>query len=216
MLQNPVLGVSRPNEGANEGKTPAAAPKQALALLEAPDRSTLQGLRDRAMLSVLLYHGLRREELVRLRVCDAEEREGVMHFVVHGKGAKIRYVPIAPDTLEDLAAYLEEAGHGNAREHALFQPTRLGRGADPGKGLHPDGVRRLVKRYARLAGIRADRFSTHSLRSTSATAALDGGADIEEVARWLGHANPATTKLYDKRDHKAQSSPTFKIDYRSR
>jgi site-specific recombinase XerD len=90
--QNPVHGVSRPNQGANEGKTPAIGPKEALALLRAPDAETLVGKRDRAILSTLLYQGLRREELVKLRVKDLHHREGVMHLEVQGKGGKIRFV----------------------------------------------------------------------------------------------------------------------------
>jgi integrase len=69
-----------------EGKTPALGDHQARALLNAPNGETLKGKRDRAILSTLLYHGLRREELCLLKVRDLTTRRGVQHLRVHGKG----------------------------------------------------------------------------------------------------------------------------------
>ena len=66
----------------------AISDAQALRLLEAPPEDTLKGKRDRAILSVLLYHGLRRDELCGIRGMDIQERQGMVHFMVHGKGDK--------------------------------------------------------------------------------------------------------------------------------
>ncbi|KPX30777.1 Orf28, partial [Pseudomonas amygdali pv. eriobotryae] len=87
---NPVHGVKRPRIESNEGKTPALGDHQAKQLLDAPDTETLKGLRDRAILAVLLYHGLRREEAAQLKTGDLQERRGIKHLRVHGKGSKIR------------------------------------------------------------------------------------------------------------------------------
>ena len=70
VTHNPVKGVERPKEDANQGKTPALSDKEALQLLEAPPEDTLKGKRDRAILATFLYHGLRREELCKLRIKD--------------------------------------------------------------------------------------------------------------------------------------------------
>jgi len=78
---NPVHGVKRPKIETNEGKTPALSDHQAKTLLEAPDPATLLGLRDRAVLAVLLYHSLRREEAARLTIQDMQERRGIKHRV---------------------------------------------------------------------------------------------------------------------------------------
>lgn len=94
VLGNPVDGVKRPAANANEGSTPALGDAQARRLLEAPPADTLKGIRDRAILAVLLYHGLRREELCLLRIRDMQSRQGVMHFRVKGKRDKIRFVPV--------------------------------------------------------------------------------------------------------------------------
>ena len=109
---NPVKGVKRPKVESYEGKTPALGDHQARQLLNAPDPESLKGKRDRAILSVFLFHGLRREEVALLRVKDIVERRGVKHLRVHGKGKKLRYVPLHPATAELVADYLELAGHG--------------------------------------------------------------------------------------------------------
>ena len=97
---NPVKGAKRPKVDSNEGKTPALGDHQARALLDAPDPKTLKGKRDRALLSVLLYHGLRREELCLLKVKDMHARRGVLHLRIHGKGNKLRYLPLHPGSAE--------------------------------------------------------------------------------------------------------------------
>ncbi len=67
--------------------------------------------------------------------------------------------------------------------------------------------------YAEEVGIDVAGFGPHSLRATSATNALEHGADIAAVSEWLGHASITTTRLYDKRVVKAENSPTFRVSY---
>jgi len=105
---NPANGVKRPAADANEGKSPALGDEQARRLLNAPAVDTLKGLRDRAILSALLQHGLRRAELCTLKVGDIESRRGILHFRVNGKGGKIRYIPIHLETIERVTDYLAE------------------------------------------------------------------------------------------------------------
>jgi len=107
VTHNPVKGVQRPQVETYEGKTPAIGDHQARELLNAPNAGTLKGKRDRAMLSALLYHGLRREELCRLKVRDIAERRGVAHLRIHGKGGKLRYLPLHPGTAELILEYVE-------------------------------------------------------------------------------------------------------------
>jgi site-specific recombinase XerD len=107
---NPVHGVKRPRIETNEGKTPALGDHQAKALLDAPDATTLKGLRDRAILAVLLYHGLRREEAAQLLVSHIVERRGIKHLVIHGKGSKVRYLPMHPMAMDRLLTYWSAQG----------------------------------------------------------------------------------------------------------
>lgn len=213
---NPVSGVTRPNEGANEGHTPALSDAQARALLEAPPEGTLKGKRDRAILATLLYHGIRREELTKLRVRDVHQRQGVVHFRIQGKGGKTRFVPAAARALRLIQSYLEAAGHLEDRDGALFRPVRNNVTGETAKHLHPDSVlKSIVKPYAKQVGINADvdGVCVHAMRATAATNALMHQADIAKVQEWLGHANISTTRLYDRRHMKPEDSPTFKVSY---
>lgn len=215
VTHNPVKGVKRPKVDSYEGKTPALGDHQARQLLSAPDSETLKGKRDRAILSTLLYHGLRREELCLLKVRDITQRRGVLHLRVHGKGGKTRYVPVHPGTAELLTDYLEAVGHGSDPAAPLFRPVRNNtnrNGLD--QAMTTDGVYKLVRAYARRIGIgEKEGIGVHVLRATAATNALDHEADIAKVQEWLGHANIATTRLYDRRKHRPEDSPTFKVAY---
>ncbi len=124
ITHNPVDGVARPTEGANEGTTPGISDAQARRLLEAPEADTLKGKRDRAILAILLYHGLRRSALCALRVKDVPERRGVLSFTVRGKRGKIRYLPVHPKAATLISDYLDAAGH----RAALFRPVKNARG----------------------------------------------------------------------------------------
>lgn len=215
VTHNPVQGVKRPPADNAEGKTPAIGDGQARALLNAPSPDTLKGKRDRAILAVFLYHGLRCGELCRLKVRDVHLRRGVLHLRVHGKGGKTRFVPAHAAALARVKDYLEAAGHGRDEARALFRPVQ--NPTENGKldrELSASAVyARIVKHHDKAAGVDVTGFCTHSLRATAATNALDHEADIAKVQEWLGHANIATTRLYDRRRTRPEDSPTFKVAY---
>ncbi|MEM9447013.1 MAG: tyrosine-type recombinase/integrase [Cyanobacteria bacterium P01_E01_bin.6] len=213
---NPVYGVKRPKKRSNDGLTPAISNEEAKRLLDAPDSNTLKGKRDRAILSTLLYHALRREELCRLRVRDYLTLQGVPHLRVHGKRDKIRDIPAAAIAQRLITEYLAVAGHREDLEGALFRPIRNNRTGTLDKALHPDSVyHEIVMLYAKAVGITAGThgFCVHSLRVTAATNALEHHADIAQVQEWMGHANISTTRMYDKRRSKIEDSPSFRICY---
>lgn len=213
VIHNPVDGVKRPRIDSSEGKTPAIGDHQARSLLAAPDTATVQGLRDRAVLSTLLYHGLRRAELCALKVGDVQQRRGVAHLQVHGKGDKIRYVPLHPATAEHIDAYLQAVGHGADKHGALFRPVKNNVHNNSQASITPDGVYKMLAGYAATIKIDLAGFGPHALRATAATNALDHDADIAKVQEWLGHANIATTRIYDRRKMRPEDSPTFKVAY---
>lgn len=213
VTHNPCDGVKRPNLGSNEGKSPALGDDQAKLLLEVPSNDTEKGLRDRALLSVLLFHGLRRAELCSLTVGDLQSRRGVPHFRVHGKGGKMRFIPVHPGTLGKIADYLALAGHGDDSKGALFRPLKNPVDGDLEKALSGDAIFKIVRSYAMKLGLDAKAICVHGLRATAATNALDHQADIAKVQEWLGHSSIATTRLYDRRKTKPEDSPTFKVNY---
>src|SRR5207245_4299147 len=124
VLHNPVLGVKRPRSMNREGVTPALSDHQAWMLLKAPPATTLKGKRDQAILAILLYHGLRCEELCTLKVGDVHQREGVLHLRVEGKGDKVRYLPLAVLAQRLITTYLKESGHSEDLKGPLFRPVK--------------------------------------------------------------------------------------------
>jgi site-specific recombinase XerD len=211
VTHNPVKGIKRPAVDSNEGKTPALGDHQARGLLDAPDSDSLKGKRDRALLATLLYHALRRDELCRLKVKDyKQERRGVPHLKVSGKGGKTRYVPLHPAASRLILDYLEAAGHGADEGGALFRSLLAQRSPSAPQSLSPDAVYKIVRAYSDTLGFK---IGAHALRATAATNALDHQADIAKVQEWLGHANIATTRIYDHRQTRPEDSPTFKVAY---
>jgi integrase/recombinase XerD len=180
--------------------------------LAAPAADTTKSKRDRAILSTLLFHALRREELCKLKVKDFRHaRKGVPHLKVAGKGGKTRYLPLHPGTQGLIHDYLDVAGHDTDENGALFRPVRNNCTADKlENAITADGVYKLVRAYSAALGFE---IGAHSLRATAATNALDHEADIAKVQEWLGHANIATTRIYDHRRTRPEDSPTFKVDY---
>lgn len=209
---NPVDGVKRPKVDTYEGKTPTISDIQARELLEAPDAKaqSLKVLRDKAILSTLLFHALRREELCLLKVGDIEERRGVKHLKVSGKGGKTRYLPLNPGSATLIHEYLTFAGHCHDNKLPLFRRLNDRSNLKPESRMTTDAIYKIVRHYSRVLGFP---IGVHSLRATAATNALDHDADIKKVQEWLGHANIATTQIYDRRRSKPEDSPTFKIFY---
>ena len=211
LWRDPVKGVARPKIESGEGRTPALGDHQARKLLAAPEADSIKSRRDRAILSTLLFHALRRDELCKLKVRDFRHaRKGVPHLRVSGKGGKTRYLPLHPGTNALIHDYLEAAGHSADDAGALFRPVRNNRTGQLAQAVTPDGIYKLVRAYSGQLGFE---IGAHALRATAATNALDHQADIAKVQEWLGHANIATTRIYDHRRTLPEDSPTFKVAY---
>jgi len=195
---DPTELSARPRFGRRLPRTLSEA--EVLRLLEAPDITTLRGLRDRAMLSVTYAAGLRVSEVVSLTPGDVDLVRGVVS--AFGKGGKRRLVPLGDITLDHVQAYLR------AREEAPEPRPRAAKGANVlfpsprGGALTRQGFWKIVGRYARGIGIRG-RVYPHQLRHSFATHLLTGGADLRSVQTMLGHASVATTEIYThvSRDH---------------
>lgn len=158
-------------------------------LMEGPKGSSLQSLRDRAILELLFSTGLRVSELCGLdRDLDLSRDE----FSVRGKGEKVRVVFLSPAAKKAIKEYLEKRGDV---DDALF--AQMGRAAKSAKDLRltPRSVERIVKAYATKAGI-TRKVTPHVIRHSFATDLLENGADLRSVQALLGHSNIATTQVY--------------------
>ncbi len=185
LVEKGVLEQS-PAELLQSPKLPRRLPK-ALAgdelqrLLEAVDEQTATGLRDSTLLEVLYATGARVSEIAGLKLPDVDYDSG--RVLLRGKGAKERYVPLHPLALAKLRDYAGDRSAG-----PLFLSTR-------GNALTADAIRRIVARYAKIAGVTV-KISPHSLRHTFATDLLNEGLDLRSVQELLGHANLSTTQIY--------------------
>ena len=201
--QDPTSRTARPRLGRRLPR--ALGEAELLRLLEAPDITTLRGLRDRAMLSVTYAAGLRVSELVRLELGDLDLERGVVAAL--GKGQKRRLVPLGEVALAHLEEYLDARSAADAV--ASDKPRRSAKPRDltlvfrspRGGALTRQGFWKIVGRYARAAGLRG--AHPHQLRHSFATHLLGGGADLRSVQTLLGHANVVTTEIYThvSRDH---------------
>jgi site-specific recombinase XerD len=159
-------------------------------LMEAPDKKTLEGKRDKAILELLFSTGLRISELCALSIDDVDLTRD--EFSVRGKGDKIRVVFLSETAREALTDYLK---HRKDMDGAMF--VRYGRKANDGGDLRISAraVQRLIKQYAIRAGI-TRKVTPHVIRHSFATDLLQNGADLRSVQALLGHANIGTTQVY--------------------
>jgi len=158
-------------------------------LLNAPDGRTPEGIRDRAMLTLMYASGLRASELVTLRLENVDANAGFLYVL--GKGGKERVVPVAEAALAALAGYMAGARPGflgKRLSSALFLSRR-------GKQITRQTLWNRIRRWALSAGIE-ERISPHTLRHSFASHLLAGGADLRAVQAMLGHADIATTQIY--------------------
>jgi integrase/recombinase XerD len=206
---NPLRDIKRPRVNRRHGTTRAFSPKEARKVLDAPDAMTLQGLRDRAILSVGLQAGPRRSEIASLLVKDFHTNAGYksLHFI--RKGGEDLSLAINPQTTQRIQDYLDVAGHGGDLDGPLFRPLRKNQHRhESRRQVHPETVDRILRKYAGLLGL-DNGYSAHSMRATFITTALSNGASLEDVQRDVGHADPTTTKLYDRRGHNPEKSASF-------
>jgi integrase len=158
---------------------------QAEQLINSPDCATLKGRRDRAILTVMIGCGLRREEVARLQLADVQQRDGRWCIVdIHGKHGRVRTVPMpswAKVAIDEWAAAAEIS------EGFVFRGVNKGDRVT-GDSLTSQGIWRCVEKYSNVA--------PHDLRRTYAKLAHKGGAKLDQIQLSLGHASLMTTERY--------------------
>lgn len=166
------------------------------AILDAPNPSTRDGVRDRAMLHLAFTSGLRVSELVGLKVGDATFRAGYVDICVIGKGRKQRILTLWKTVASSLRAWLSIRGDVSVPE--LFVNAR----AQP---LTRSGFKHILAKHVpaavhKCASLKTKRVSPHVLRHTCALNTLQATGDIRKVALWLGHESTQTTEAYLRAD----------------
>ncbi|GMV90975.1 MAG: tyrosine recombinase XerD [Candidatus Hydrogenedentota bacterium] len=190
-LRSERIANSDPTEGFDAPRLTRALPhvlssRELERMLDMPDRSTPEGIRDSAILELFYSCGLRISELAKLPLRDVSLDEGAVR--VRGKGAKVRLVPLGTRAMVKLRAWLSVRDSGKVLDDTLFLGSR-------GKRMSRTGVWQVVKRYAQAANIQQN-VTPHMLRHSFATHLLDNGADLRAVQEMLGHSDIATTQIY--------------------
>ncbi len=167
---------------------------QAGRLLECVDRSSLRGLRDYAMLALMLTTGLRTISVVRANVEDLGTAGGAVVLRYQSKGHDERgtFVKLAPQTDAAVRAYLAARGQAKPEEPLFASVSHRNNGGR----LTTASLSRMVKRRLVAVGLASPRLTAHSLRHTAATLNLLGGGSVEETRQLLGHASLNTTMIY--------------------
>lgn len=189
LTYNPTADMELPKRGVRLPRAILSA-RESEAVLAVPDIQTLLGLRDKAILETLYSTGMRRMELMKLKIKDLDFEGGAV-MVREGKGKRDRLIPIGERALLWVQAYLERVRPALVVEPdqgVLFLTSQ-------GNGFKPMGLSRLTSGYIKESGI-GKPGSCHLFRHTMATLMLDGGADIRHVQSILGHVRLDTTMVY--------------------
>ncbi|MEV4755132.1 tyrosine-type recombinase/integrase [Micromonospora sp. NPDC049559] len=208
---NPVAGADRPKVNRDHSATVGLTPEEVDALLAAADADTgPTAARNRAALALLADLGLRVGELVSLDLADLGHERGHRSVRFVGKGGRARRRALAPGTAYAVDAYLAlRAAAERVPVDRLTGPLLV---TSTGGRLDRHAVFRLVRRLAQAAGIPAwAKLSPHSLRHAFATTARAEGVPLEDVQDAMGHADPRTTRRYDRDRHNLDRDPAYAI-----
>jgi site-specific recombinase XerD len=202
VVLNPAASVRTERYQVIEGKTPEITVDQARRLLASVKIDSVVGLRDRAIIAMLIYTAARVGAVARLRLRDFYDSGDQYCLRFLDKGGKSREIPVRHDLQGFLFAYITAAEIGHApTESPLFRSTIRRTKILTNRGLTADDIGRMVKRRMRQAGLPA-RLSPHSFRVTTITDLLSQGVPLEEVQHLAGHSDPRTTRLYDRRQRR--------------
>lgn len=193
---NPAASVRGPKHVVTKGKTPVLTAGEARQILDSIDCTKLVGLRDRALISVMVYSFARVSATINMNVEDYSPQGRRMWFRLHEKGGKPHDVPAHHNAEEYVDAYLDAAGIADEKKSPLFRTVSRYRQLTP-RRMHRADVLRMIKRRARQAGL-PDHLCCHSFRATGITAYLECGGSLEHAQRIAAHNSVRTTKLYDR------------------
>jgi integrase/recombinase XerD len=193
---NPAASVRGPKYVLKKGKTPVLNQEEARTLLASINTRTIAGLRDRALIGVMVYSFARISAVLGMDVEDYYQQGKRWWIALHEKGGKEHAVPAHHKAEEFLDAYLAAAGIADQKGMALFRTLGRRRQLTANR-LDRREALLMVKRRARQAEL-GERICNHTFRATGITAYLEGGGTVEKAQAIAAHESPRTTKLYDR------------------
>lgn len=212
---NPCLSIKRPRQ---EVKTPTndLSDEKVAHLFSMINGLKGPGLLHKAVIYTLFTTGIRKAELISLRLKNIGEKDGIHFLSVKAKGGKELIKVLHPDCYLVLLEYIDYLKSEQGELHPedwLFRPTR--NPIDNGqlnRPLNPKSVDYIIKSWCKKAGI-LDRLSPHSARASYIGSALESGIDLYKVSRDVGHSSVKTTEEYNKRRQKMSESPVFGLGF---
>jgi site-specific recombinase XerD len=206
---NPAAPVRGPAYTVKRGKTPILAAAEAKRLIESIEDDSIVGLRDRALIAVMVYSFSRISAAVGMNLEDLVQTAGRSWLRLHEKGGKVHEMPVHHRLLEHLEAYIAVLGPAEAKT-PLFR-SALGRTGKLGvERLSRHDAYAMVRRRATRAGV-VEKIGNHSFRGTGITTYLENDGTLELAQEMANHASPRTTKLYDRRGDKITQDAVERI-----
>jgi site-specific recombinase XerD len=195
---NPAASVRGPAYSVRRGKTPVLDPTEARQLLDAIDISTPVGLRDRALIGLMVFSFARVGAALGMKVEDVYVQNRRLWVRLHEKGGKRHEMPCHHSLEAYLDAYLKGCGLRRDPKGPLFRSIERGRGVLSSRPLAQGNAHFMIRRRAAAAYI-ATKIGNHTFRATGITAYLKNGGTLETAAAMANHASTRTTQLYDRR-----------------
>lgn len=209
---NPAASVRGPKLSRQTGTTPALLPEEARALLNQPDIETLAGLRDRAIVALMLYSFARVSAVLGLRLADYYPEGKRWYVRLREKRGKERTLPVHHDAEAAIDAWIEAAGITAEKNAPLFRAlTRAGDVLDGAPSRQT--VTGMIKRHAEAAGIETPGLGSHAMRATGITTFLSNEGALTTAQEIAGHADVKTTRLYDRRGSRASISEIERVRF---
>ena len=198
MPHNPAASVRGPSHITKKGKTPVLDATEARQLLDSIDVTTPIGLRDRALIALMVFSFARVGAALAMRVDDVYVQHRRLWVRLRAKGGKAHAMPCHHTLEAYLHAYLDGTGIGEDPKGPLFRTIRRGTGQLSDTALPQANAYATVRRRAAAAGI-GTAIGNHTFRATGITAYLKNGGTLENAAAMANHASTRTTQLYDRR-----------------
>jgi integrase/recombinase XerC len=196
---NPAASVRGPQHIVKGGKTPVLDPAEARILLDSIDTATHAGLRDRALIALMVYSFARIGAAVGMKVEDVYTQSRRLWVRLREKGGKRHEMPCHHNLEEYLIAYIDGCGLRADPKGPLFRTIPNRNGQLTTKPLPQENAYQMVQRRAAVAGI-ATRMGNHTFRATGITAYLKNNGTLEKAKLMANHASTRTTQLYDRRN----------------
>lgn len=209
---NPASFVRGPKFSYTKGKTPILTPNEARRLIRAIPTDTLVGLRDRALIGLMIYTFARVSAAVSMNVKDVYQKQENLWVRLHEKGGKHHEMPCQHNLKDWLLEYMEAAGISEDKDGPLFRTLDRKTKTLGSNRLDRQRVWAMVKRRVKQAGLTTPGLCNHTFRGTGITAYLENPeAKLEHAQQMAAHSDPKTTRLYDRRSDQVSMDEVERI-----